>query len=59
MMTQNGKTLKIEEGTAGVPYIHHLQMQRACDRFLVSRGLMPPPEARKSAWLFSKKIRVR
>ena len=39
MMTKNGKTEVIEEGTPGCPYIRHLEVHAACDRWLASRGL--------------------
>jgi len=52
MMTKNGKVKTIEDGTPGCPYIRHLEVHAACDRFLISRGLMQAPSFRKSAWLY-------
>jgi len=53
MMTKNGKTQKIEDGVPGCPYIRHLEIHAACDRFLASRGIIAPaPAFRKSAWLY-------
>ena len=53
MMTKNGKTHKVEDGTPGYPHIRHLEMHAACDRFLASRGLADvSPTFRKSAWLY-------
>jgi len=52
MMTKNGKTQKIEGGVPGCPYIRHLEIHAACDRFLVSRGIITDPNFRKSAWLY-------
>lgn len=52
MMTKNGKTEVIEEGTPGCPYIRHLEVHAACDRFLASRGIITEPTFRKSAWLY-------
>ena len=39
-------------GTPGNPYIRHLEIHAACDRFLASRGIMTEPAFRKSAWLY-------
>ena len=36
MTLKNGKTHKIEGAVPGIPRIHHLEMHRACDRFLAS-----------------------
>ena len=52
MMTKNGKTEVVESGTPGNPYIRHLEIHAACDRFLASRGIMTEPAFRKSAWLY-------
>jgi hypothetical protein len=52
MMSKNGKVKTIEDGTPGCPYIRHLEIHAACDRFLISRGLMQAPSFRKSAWLY-------
>jgi hypothetical protein len=52
MMTKNGKTEVVESGTPGNPYIRHLEIHAACDRFLASRGLTQAPAFRKSAWLY-------
>ena len=55
MMTKNGKTHKIEGGTPGNPYIRHLEIHAACDRFLASRGIIDSgPAFRKSAWLYGQ-----
>ena len=40
MMTKNGKTQKVEDGVPGCPYIRHLEIHAACDRFLASRGII-------------------
>ena len=56
MTTKNGKVHKIEAGVPGVPEIHHIEMQRACDRFLVSRGLQDAYRW-KHGWLFGSKKR--
>ena len=39
MMTMNGQTQTIEAGVPGCPYIRHLDIHAACDRWLASRGL--------------------
>lgn len=52
MMTKDGKTEVIEEGTPGCPYIRHLEVHAACDRFLASRDIITEPTFRKSAWLY-------
>ena len=52
MTLKNGKAHKIEAGVPGIPRIHHLEMHRACDRFLASRGLATQSAFRKSAWLY-------
>jgi hypothetical protein len=39
MMLKNGKTQTIEAGTPGCPYIRHLDIHAACDRWLAGRGL--------------------
>jgi hypothetical protein len=52
MMTKNGKTQKIEDGVPSCPYIRHLEIHAACDRFLASRGIITDPNFRKSAWLY-------
>jgi hypothetical protein len=52
MMTKNGKTEVIEDGTPGCPYIRHLEVHAACDRFLAARGIITEPTFRKSAWLY-------
>lgn len=52
MTTRNGKTHKIEGGVPGVPQIRHLEIHRACDRWLASRGLAMQSAFRKSAWLY-------
>jgi hypothetical protein len=52
MTLKNGKTHKIEAGVPGMPYIGHLEVHRACDRFLASRGLATQGAFRKSAWLY-------
>jgi hypothetical protein len=53
MMTKNRKTHKVEGGVPGVPYIRHLEIHAACDRFLASRGIIDAgPAFRKSAWLY-------
>lgn len=54
MMTKNGKTHQIEAGAPGNPYIRHLEIHAACDRFLASRGLIAEsPDFRRSAWLYA------
>lgn len=54
MTYHNGKTHKIERGVAGMPEMRHLEIQRACDRFLASRGLATQSAFRKSAWLYGR-----
>ena len=54
MILRNGKVHKVERGVPGVPHIRHLEMQRACDRFLVSRGIMTQGAFRRSAWLYGQ-----
>ena len=55
MMTKNGKTQKVEDGVPGCPYIRHLEIHAACDRFLASRGIIDSgPAFRKSAWLYGQ-----
>ena len=54
MTLKNGKVHKLEAGAPGIPRIHHLEMHRACDRFLASRGIIAePPDFRRSAWLYA------
>jgi hypothetical protein len=52
MTLKNRKVHKLEAGVPGVPRIGHLEVQRACDRFLASRGLSTQSAFRKSAWLY-------
>ena len=54
MTLKNGKTHKIEDAVPGIPRIHHLEMHRACDRFLASRGLVTQSAFRHSAWLYGR-----
>lgn len=54
MTRHNGKVLKVERGSSGVPHIHHLEMQRACNKFLESRGIFTQSTFRKSAWLYGR-----
>jgi hypothetical protein len=37
--------------------MHHLQIHRACDRFLESRGLATVSASRRNTWLFGKSAR--
>lgn len=55
MKTKNGEVLEIEQGVAGVPRMFHLEIHRACDRFLASRGIVTVSAARRNAWLFRKR----
>lgn len=52
MTKLNGKVHKIEAGVPGCPHINHLEIHRACDRFLASRGHATQSAFRKSAWLY-------
>ena len=52
MTYKNGKTHKIEAGVPGCPEMRHLEIQRACERFLASRGIATQSAFRKSAWLY-------
>ena len=54
MTTKNGRPIQIDRGTAGVPRIYHLEMHRACDRFLAKRGIGTAPVGRRNNWLFGK-----
>jgi len=54
MTYHNGKLHKIEGSVPGVPRINHLLMQRACDAFLASRGLVTAPSFRRSEWLYGR-----
>lgn len=56
MTYQNGKTLGLEYEPAG-PLCGQLDFRafnRACDRFLVKRGLITAPSFRRSEWLFGR-----
>lgn len=56
MIKHNGKVLRVEPGTPGVPRgMDHLAFQRACNRFLAKRGLATDASWRKTAWLFGKR----
>lgn len=57
MTTKNNTILRVERGVAGEPRINHLEFQRACDKFLRSRGKCSA-HFRRSAWLFGKKARA-
>ena len=52
MITRNGKVHRLEEGVPGNPRIHHLSMQRACERWLAARGLVTAPNFRNSDFIF-------
>jgi len=52
MTYRNGKIHRLEEGVPGNPRIFHTQMQRACDRWLSSRGLVTAPNFRSSEFIF-------
>jgi len=55
MTLHNGKLHRFEPAVPGNPRIRHTEFQAACDRFLISRGLMaklafnaaPKPKGRK------------
>jgi hypothetical protein len=55
MKRKNGKVLEVERGTPGIPRMFHLDVHRACDRFLAKRGLVTGASFRKSAWLYGRK----
>jgi hypothetical protein len=57
MILLNGKTHRIEDGVPGVPRMYHLDIHRACDRFLASRGLTQSSGSRRNSWLFGRKKR--
>ncbi len=53
MTLLNGKTHRIEGGIPGIPRMFHLDIHRACDKFLASRGLLPTVAgSRQNSWLF-------
>jgi len=54
MTFKNGLVTRIEPGVAGSPMIRHTEIIRACDRFLIKRGLMTAPSFRRSEWLFGR-----
>ena len=56
MKFKNGCVTEVEEGVPGVPKIGHLAIQRACDRFLMRRGLITAPSFRRSAWLYGRTV---
>lgn len=41
MTYKNGRLVALESGVAGVPKMNHLDVQRACDRWLAARGIVP------------------
>lgn len=55
MKTKNGQPIQVEEGTAGVPRIYHLEMHRACDKFFARRGIASIAAARRNSFLFGKR----
>ena len=54
MKLKNGLVTEIEDGVPGIPRMFHLQIHRACDRFLASRGLTTVSAQRRNSWLFGK-----
>ena len=53
MTLLNGKTHSIEAGVPGIPWMYHLDIHRACDKFRASRGLAPSAAgSRRNSWLF-------
>jgi hypothetical protein len=57
MKFKNGLVTEIEGGVPGHPRMFHLQIHRACDRFLASRGLTTVSARRRNSWLFGSKAR--
>jgi hypothetical protein len=56
MKLKNGLVTEIEDGVPGLPRMNHLTIQRACDRFLMRRGLITAPSFRRSAWLYGRTV---
>lgn len=52
MKTKNGRPIQLEDGVPGIPRIYHLEMHRACDRFLAKRGIGTVNAERRNNWLF-------
>jgi hypothetical protein len=57
MILRNGKVHRLEAGVPGIPRMYHLDIHRACDRFLAKRGLVPAPDSRRNTWLFGRKAK--
>jgi hypothetical protein len=53
MTKKNHTILAIEDGVPGCPRINHLEIHKACDRFLGKRGL-PTHNFRRSEFLFGR-----
>jgi hypothetical protein len=53
MTKRNHTILAIEAGVPGCPRINHLEIHKACDRFLSKRGL-PTHSFRRSEFLFGR-----
>ena len=54
MTKKNHTVLAIEAGVPGCPQINHLEIHKACDRFLAKRGLITGANFRRSEWLFGR-----
>jgi len=54
MTKKNHTILAIEAGVPGCPQINHLEIHKACDRFLSKRGLIAGANFRRSEWLFGR-----
>ena len=52
MTYKNGKVHHIESAVPGIPRMHHLEVQQACNRFLASRGALTDHNFRSSDFIF-------
>ena len=55
MTYKNGKIHRYEPAVPGVPKMYHLDVQRACDRWLAARGIVP----RDAGQMFEQRRRAK